>query len=196
VLLLLFLSSLECAAVFLLAGIAPELASAFHTREDLRGIVASVLVRLCKQARAVALAAAQGSVEAPAKTRAAIQALGLVSGAAAAIPGAGKGEDEAAEDEEQQQQQAGSDDEDADEDYGQQQQRGLGTAAAGFKGSRRRGLGAVEEDEEAGPDAASSAPAVFTADVALGQLQVLRTYSMKWLRLMCRVFIDVSGCRA
>jgi hypothetical protein len=174
----------------LLAGIAPELAAVFHTREDLRGIVSSVLVRLCKQARAVALAAAQGSVDASAETRAAIQGLGLVSGAAAAIPGAGKGDDEAADDDEQQHE-AGSEDEDAEEEYGQQQQQQRGSGGAGF-GGRRRGAG---DDEDAGPDSAASAPAAFTADVALAQLQALRGYSMKWLRLMCKVFIEVRACR-
>jgi hypothetical protein len=173
-----------------LAGIAADLAAAFHTREDLRGIISSALVRMCKQARAVALAAAQGSVDASAKTRAAIQQLGLVSGTAAAIPAAGRGEDEAA-DENEQQQQAGSDDEDDEEEYGQQQQQQnqRGGKAAGM-GGRRRGAAAVDE-EDAGPDAATSAPAAFTADVALAQLGALRALSLKWLRLMCKVFIEV-----
>ncbi|WIA32410.1 hypothetical protein OEZ86_003236 [Tetradesmus obliquus] len=175
-------------------GMAPDLAAVFHTREDLRGNVATVLVRLCKQARAVALAAAQGSVEASPKTLAAIQALGLVSGAAAAIPGAGKGEDEAdeaAEDgEQQQQQQEGSEDEDDEEEYGQQQQQ-QGSRAAGIAGRRRRSILSVDAD--VGPDAASAAPAAFTAEVALGQLLALRASSLKWLRLMCKVFIELPA---
>jgi hypothetical protein len=173
-----------------LVGIAADLAAAFHTREDLRGIISSALVRMCKQARAVALAASQGSLDASAETLAAIQQLGLVSGTAAAIPGAGKGEDEAADDDDQQQQQAGSDDEDDDEEYGgqQQQQNQRGSKAAGLGGRRR---GAATDEEDAGPDAAASAPAAFTADVALAQLGALRALSLKWLRLMCKVFIEV-----
>jgi hypothetical protein len=181
----------SAAAGLVLAGTAADLAAAFHTREDLRGIISSALVRMCKQARAVALAAAQGSVDASAKTLAAIQQLGLVSGTAAAIPGAGRGEDEAPDDDEQQQQ-AGSDDEDDEEEYGgqQQQQQQRGSKATGLGGRRR---GAAADDEDAGPDAAASAPAAFTADVALAQLGALRALSLKWLRLMCKVFIEVRG---
>eukprot|EP00775_Hariotina_reticulata_P011429 gene11429-11575_t len=59
--------------------IAPELASVFQAREDLRGIVASVLIRLCKQAKNVAVLAANGGLEASAKTLEGIRQLGLVS---------------------------------------------------------------------------------------------------------------------
>jgi type IV secretory pathway TrbL component len=180
---------IAAAAASVLAGIAGELAAAFHTREDLRGIISFALVRMCKQARAVALAAAQGSIKASATTRAAIQGLGLVSGAAAAIPGAGKGEDDAADDDEQQQH-AGSDDEDDEDEYGQQQQQRQNQRGSA---GRKRGGAAAADDEDAGPDAAESAPAAFDADVALAQLGALRALSLKWLRLMCKVFIEVRG---
>lgn len=176
----------DAAAVY--TSMAPELASAFHTREDLRGIVASVLIRLCKQSRAVAVLAASGGVAASAETVAAVKGLGLVSGAAAAVPGAGRGDDEAADDDDDNQQlQDNSDDEDVSE-----LSQPTHSNASGYKSKSQRGSGS---DADEGPDAASSAPEGYTPEVALQQLMALRSFSSKWLGLMCKIFLEVSrGC--
>lgn len=188
------------------SGVVRELAAAFHVREDLRSIISSALVKLCKQARSVALAALnpdsaphmtlaqlnlgsrQGLAAAAAASAAAVSSetldgireLGLVSAAAAAVPHA-----EAADEEEGQQdgQAEGSDDE--FEEYG----------AGGSDSSRqqqRRQQRQQQQDE--GPDGASHAPEGFTAAVALAQLRALRSFSKEWMTLLCRVYIDVSDC--
>lgn len=172
----------DAAAIY--PTIAPELASAFHTREDLRGIVSSVLVRLCKQSRAVAVAAMVGEVAALDATKAAIRDLGLVSGAAAAVPNAGQGEAADAEDDDDvnNEHEVDSDDEDTASLSSQQ--------GSGYKGRGGRGLG---DSEDEGPDAASSAPEQYTPDVALQQLMALRSFSSKWLGLMCKIFLEVGA---
>lgn len=174
--------------------LAPELAVAFHTREDLRGIVAAVLVRLCKQARGVAAAAAAGALEAPQQTLDSICALGLVSAAAAAVPGPGQGGEGPGdeEDEEAQPQQQGGDDSDDEyADDAQPQQRQRGQRGRGSSSWSLGGGGSAEDAEDQGPDAPGCAPSGFSAAVALAQLTALRATSAKWLPLMCKVFLAV-----
>lgn len=207
-----------CAVPCCAADIVRELASAFHVREDLRSIISSALVKLCKQARAVALAAlnptevislsalnlvgggrGQQGLEAtaaavPAEALEVIRALGLVSAAAAAVPRP----EGAAEDEEA----GGHEEADSDEEF---EEYGAAAAEGGSSGGRRHGQQQQQrwrrqckqqqqEEEEGGPDGASHAPEAFTAAVALAQLQALRAFSSHWMTLLCRVYIDVSGC--
>jgi hypothetical protein len=203
---------------FCAADIVRELASAFHVREDLRSIISSALVKLCKQSRSVALAALdpdadstpshltlsqlnlssratqQGSAAAaaatvPEETLTAIRALGLVSAAAAAVPR----HEGTAEDGETGGVQDGDASDDDFEEYGASD----GGSSGGRRQQqlRRQRRQQQQQEEEEGPDGASHAPEGFTAVVALGQLQALRTFSSQWMALLCRVYIDVSHCR-
>lgn len=196
------------------ADIVRELASAFHVREDLRSIISSALVKLCKQSRSVALAAlnpdtaphlnlsqlnlhgrkgqqgleAAAAAAVSAETLEALRALGLVSAAAAAVP---RPEGLADDDEGlagQDGQGLGDGSDDEFEEYG--------ASEGGSNGSRQQRRRQQQQQEDEGPDSASHAPAGFTAAVALSQLQALRQFSGQWMTMLCRVYIDVSGCVA
>lgn len=162
--------------------IAPELAAAFHTREDLSGIVASVLVRLCKQARGVAAAAASGVLQASPATKTAIRDLHLVSGSS--VPAAQHGEAADGDDDDVTNGKDSADDSDDDDPADLPNQPGSGVRSLG-----RSGLGSSADE---GLDAVASAPQHFTPDVALQQLLALRSFSNKWLGLMCKMFLEVG----
>jgi cobalamin biosynthesis protein CobT len=146
-----------------------------------------VLVRLCKQAKNVAVLAANGGLEAPSKTLNDIRQLGLMHGAAAAVPKAEANDDQDDNDNDNHQQQSDDDD---DEEYGNRQQKQQDKWSSGRGGAGAAAAAAAEEDD--GPDAAAAAPAAYKADTALNQLLALRRYDQKWMALMCRVFLDVS----
>lgn len=196
----------------LIADIVRELASAFHVREDLRSIISSALVKLCKQSHSVALAklnpdadstpsqltlsqlnlssrtTQQGLAAAAVaqETLEAIMALGLVSAAAAAVPlHEGTAEDD----------EVGGVQDDADvsdDDFEEYGASDGGGSSGGRRQQQQRRQRRQEVEEDEGPDGASHAPESFTAAVALGQLQALRTFSSQWMTLLCRVYIDVS----
>lgn len=182
------------------ADVVRELAAAFHVREDLRSTISGVLVKLCKQARSVALAAlnpeagthlnlhqlnlrdqqgltaaagSAGTDGVAAETLDAIRALGLVSAAAAAVPSAEVQADDV------QDNKAAGDDSDDFEAYGAAEPSG-------------RGRRARQQQQDGSTDGLGQAPARFTADVALRQLQALRGFSNQWMTLLCRIYIDVS----
>lgn len=202
------------------ADIVKELASAFHVREDLRSIISSALMKFCKQARSVALAAlnpdsnphislaqlnlssrhgqqglsaAAAAAAVSSETLDAIRALGLVSAAAAAVPRA-----EGAWEEEEGANfgQNGDVSDDDFEEYGASDGGSSGSHRQQQQQQHRRQQRKQQQEEEEGPDGASHAPAGFTAAVALGQLQALRGFSSQWMMMMCRVYIDVSNSGA
>ncbi|KAF8071289.1 uhpC [Scenedesmus sp. PABB004] len=169
-------------------GLAPELAAAFHTREDLRGIICAVLVRLCRQARGVAAAAlTPGGPRASEDTLAAIRGLGLASSAAAAVPGAGRGGEHADGDDDDDDAPGGAAGGDSDDEDGYAPSAGPGGADAP-RGRRGGDAGG----DAAGPDTPASAPPGFTPAAALAQLVALRGFSGQWLRLMCKIFIEAG----
>jgi hypothetical protein len=187
-----------------------------------------VLVKLCRQARGVALAALappaaadalplhalrlqqhnhRGAAAAAAtaaeegvsaETRRAIAALQLVSAAAAAVHGSdaaahgGGGDDDDDGNAQHDNAADGGSDDDEFAEYGSS-----GGNGSSRNGSRRRQQQRSRGQLQAGGDhdgnAPGNAPPAFSAAVALSQLLALRGFSVHWMKLLCKVFVDVSA---
>ncbi len=150
---------------------AKDWAAAFSAREDLRAPIASALERLCRQARAAALAGGDESLLPPGEGGGKKQQQ-QAAGAGAAAAGGGSDDDKDSE--------AGAEygsDVDSDDEYG---------APRGRKGDHQRRDPAAAAAEAAG---VGIAPAWFDGPKAAAQLAALRPLSRNWLPLLLNTFL-------
>lgn len=157
---------------------AKDWAAAFHSREDLRAPVAAALERLCRQARAAALAAGDDSLLPPGETRAAAAGGGQRHAAGGGDgPGSGDLSDDGAE--------AGSD---SDDDYGAPRRGGHGDGGSddGEDGGGTGGAGGGGAD-------LGTPPAWFDGARAAAQLAALRPLARNWLPLLLNTFLEAPA---
>ncbi|GBF99810.1 hypothetical protein Rsub_12563 [Raphidocelis subcapitata] len=153
---------------------AKDWAAAFHAREDLRGTVAAALERLCRQARAAAIAAGDASLLPPGEG-------GGAAGrkAAAGRRGHGGGGDGAGSDD------ADAGGSDAGADAGLSDDGSDGEDCGAPRGRARRA-----SDPSAAGVEVGAAPSWFGGPRAAAQLAALRPLAKNWLPLLLTTFLD------
>ncbi|KIZ06209.1 Ribosomal RNA-processing protein 12 [Monoraphidium neglectum] len=156
---------------------AKDWASAFHGREDLRAPVAAALERLCRQARAAAIAAGDDSLLPPGETRGGGREARPRPRAAAAA-GAGPGDDEDGGGSGSDKAEGGSDGGgiDSDDEYG-------------APGGGRGGAASAAADDAGAGAVGGAAPAWFDGARAAAQLAALRPLARNWLPLLLTTFL-------